>query len=168
MSLLPEIIVSVIAMLVAGLGSHFAKSYFAEKSKKAQVFVKKGGVEIEIPEVTDLESLRKRLHALALISPQVAILEGWQFIEQCILKRASSLEGLDPIRGYDVISIAQRLSGFPSSTIEKLRYIRKFRNLVAHSADLRGEEAELIRVVEEIVPLIEELGPEFKKDPLKA
>lgn len=84
-------------------------------------------------------------------------------IEASILDRASSIKGNDAVRAGDVIVIARSLPDVMPATIDKLERIRKFRNLVAHAADLSGQDDELRAVVNEVVPVMEELNPRFRQ-----
>lgn len=168
MNFLSEIVASSAVMMLAWLGSTLLRSYLTRRKGKFDLRLRKNGEELDLPVATDWESLKKRLDVLAQISPRLAILDGWQLIEWSILNRASAVKGIDAIRASDVIAIAQSLPGIRDSTIARLKHIRKFRNLVAHSADLSKQGDELRAVVEELVPVMEELDPRFQSMPLTA
>jgi hypothetical protein len=149
-------------MLVALVGSHLMRSYLEGRKRKVELRLEKNGAEVDLPVATNWATLTKRLEVLSKISPRIAILEGWAMIEASILNSASSIKDNDAVRASDVIAIAQSLPNVRPATIDKLKRIRRFRNLVAHAGDLSGQGDELRAVVDEIVPVMEELKPRFQ------
>jgi hypothetical protein len=163
MSVLPEILAAAVAMFLAFIASHIVRSYLERGKRKVDLRLARDGVEVDLPVATNWETLKKRLEVLSGISPRIAVLEGWSMIEASILDRASSIKGNDAVRAGDVIVIARSLPDVMPATIDKLERIRKFRNLVAHAADLSGQDDELRAVVNEVVPVMEELNPRFRQ-----
>jgi hypothetical protein len=162
MSIFPEIVAAAVAMFIAFVCSRVVRSYVKRRQRTVDVRLERNGVEVDLPAATSWESLKMRLEVLSEISPRVAVLEGWTMIEASILNRASSIADNDAVRASDVIAIAQSLPGVQPATIDRLKRIRKFRNMVAHAADLSGQDDELRAVVGEIVPAMAALNPRFQ------
>lgn len=101
MNLVSELVVTSAVMILAWFGSSLLRSYLGRRKDKFDLRLRKNGEEVELPVATDWKTLKKRLDALARISPGLAILNGWQLIEWSILNRASVVKDIDALRAWN-------------------------------------------------------------------
>lgn len=149
-------IVAVIGAIASSYAASFLKGFFVKRRNDASLRIKIGEIEVAFPQISSQETLSERIEALARVSPRLAILDGWQLVAEIIRDRANINE-LDIIKNSDIITVAQGLPDIDSETLDELRSLLKFRNLVAHPRGFQVEDGELRDIANKIFPLVMKL-----------
>jgi hypothetical protein len=116
-------------------------------------------VQVSVPVVTNNWGLLERsIGALSILSPALAIVQGWTFVEAAIRNRGKSL-GVTEADDMDAISLAKSMGKLSGNTIDRLNKLNHFRNVLVHSnVDEWNMDQDVIQAAQDILPLVREIG----------
>jgi hypothetical protein len=116
-------------------------------------------VHVSVPVVTNnWGHLERSIGALSILSPPLAIVQGWRFVETAIRNRGKSL-GVTEADDMDALSLAIRMGKLSGNIIDRLNKLNHFRNVLVHSnVDEWNTDQDVIQAAQDILPLILEIG----------
>ncbi|MHC8327495.1 hypothetical protein [Pseudomonas sp. LB1P83] len=159
---------------IVGLAVHFIKAYISKLDShiSKDIFLKLGGATpIKISPPQDIDSFMKRMHDLQKLSPQLAIIDGWNSIHQALVnrvatynsKRVGALNNFseDIFKNFTMVEL-EVMANLDTNTIRKIDTFRKMRNMIVHQIDTPSiSDEEMRKVAGSSEQIINSIGPEY-------